>query len=375
MTRFATDEQLCLLRAALLPEPEAARAAREWLDAHRYFCREAFRGLDPASRRLLPLVHANVKEGIDAEQRKQLRAVHHEYWAENQRLFRRLEAMLQKLHEAGIPTLVLKGAALAVLHYRDMAARPMSDFDILVPEEAGAALARRLAGEGWVPEWIPSDAPEIDYFYRFRHAVNLVHPQEGSFDLHWHAILEATYRGADRHFWDGSVPLLVKSTPTRALNPTDQLLHACVHGFPKNPMPSIRWITDAVTILRTSRIDWGRFHAVAADLRVTVPCAETLAFLAENFDAEVAESEIAKLANYPASPSERRFFLRMSDRGARRWWETLEDVWTDHKRSNRDRSLLRSLPCLPRHLQFEQELPSLAGLIPHVFVFVKRRFV
>jgi hypothetical protein len=283
--------------------------------------------------------------------------------------------MLQKLHEAGISTLVLKGAALAVLHYRDMAARPMSDFDILVPEESGAPLARRLAHEGWVPEWVPSDAPEIEYFYRFRHAVNLVHPRLGSFDLHWHAMLEATYRGADTHCWEGSVPLHVKSTPTRALNPTDQLLHACVHGFPKNPLPSIRWIADAITILRTSQIDWGRFAWVAAELSVTVPCADTLAFLNENFDAGVPEGEITRLAKHWVSGAERRYFQRMADRGVRRWWETLEDVWTAHQRSNRDLSLLRSLPCLPRHLQLEQELPSLAGLIPHVFVFLRRRFV
>ena len=365
---------MLLLRGALLNGKVARDATAAWLDAHRADAFEGFRFLDSASRRLLPLVYRNVKENIPSDLGKELRAVHHQYWAENQQLFRKLEEMLIRFQRAGIPTLILKGAALAILHYRDMAVRPMSDFDILVPEEHAAQLVRQFVREGWVPDCIPASAPQTDYYFRFRHAVDLVHPQLGLVDLHWHVLLEATYRGADSQFWEGSVPVKVKSVLTRALNPADQLLHTCLHGYPYNPMPSIRWIADAVTILRTSTIDWDRMLRMAGDLRVTVPCMDALAFLNREFDAGVPEETISRMVARRVGGSETRYFQRMANPGGRRWWETMEDVLTATARANRDRPLWRLTASVPRQLQLQQELASLGSLIPHAFVFLRRRF-
>ena len=375
LNRFATDSQLLLLRAALLAGPPAIDAANAWLDAHRELAHDAFQDLDSGSRRLLPLVYQNVKNDIPAAMRNELKAVHRHYWTQNQQLFRKLEAMLALLQAAEIPTLVLKGAALSVLHYRDMATRPMSDFDILVPEEHGPMLVRKFLEEGWAHNWVPETAPYTGYFYRFRHALDLMHPQQGTVDLHWHVMFQATHKGADEQFWADSIPLSVKSIATRALNPSDQLLHSCLHGYEFNDFPSIRWITDAVTVIRTSQIDWGRIIRVATGLRVTIPCAEQFEFLNSAFDAGVPASCISRLAQQPVSNAERRYFRRMTaDPFLRSWWETLEDVWEATSRANRDRAFSYRLLYLPRHLQFQQELRSLPTLIPHAFVFFKRRF-
>lgn len=375
MNRFATDSQLLLLRAALLSGPAGTEAANTWLDAHRELAHDAFRELESSSRRLLPLLYQNVKkEDIPVTTRDELKAVHRHFWVQNQQLFRRLETVLVLLQAAEIPTLVLKGAALSVLHYRDMATRPMSDFDILVPEEHGPMLARQFLEEGWTPDCIPKSAPYSDYFYRYRHALDLMQPEYGTLDLHWHALLQATHKGADDQFWAGSVPMTVKSAVTRSLNPSDQLLHACLHGYEFNDVPSIRWIADAITVIRTSQIDWERVVQVATDLRLTIPCAEQFEFLNSAFDAGIPGSCISRLAEQPVSGAERRYFQRMkANPYVRRWWETLEDVWEATSRANRDRGFFHRLVCLPRHLQLQQELDSLATLIPHTFVFFKRR--
>jgi hypothetical protein len=374
LNRFATDSQLLLLRAALLTGPKAGDAARCWIEANRHQSSDGFRTLEVASRRLLPLLHGNVKEGIPADIRKELRIVHHECWAENQKLFQKLELLLQEFERVGIPTMVLKGAALSVLHYRDMAVRPMSDFDILVPEDYGPLLVDQYVREGWTPDLIPRDAYRSAYYYRYRHSLDLVHPTRGKIDLHWHVLLDATHRGADRAFWDGSVPLRIRGFETRTPNATDQLLHVCLHGYMYNPMPPIRWIADAITIIRMNEMDWNRMLRVACDLDVALPCADALAFLNAELDAKVPVEVIAQLASQPARAAERRFFARMADPDSRRWWETMEDVWTSNGRANRDRSVWRRLGTLPRHLQWQQELSSLASMIPHIFVFLKRRF-
>jgi hypothetical protein len=48
-------------------------------------------------------------------------------------LRQRLGQSVRALHEAGIPVLLLKGAAVAAWYHRSFAARPMLDLDLLVP--------------------------------------------------------------------------------------------------------------------------------------------------------------------------------------------------------------------------------------------------
>jgi hypothetical protein len=125
--QFATPSQLSLLRAALLDEPAATEAAKSWFALRRVEeTRFGFEALDLASRRLLPLVYRNLKTSIPAPLRNDLRLVYNEYWADNQKRLQHLENFLSWFQANEIPTLVLKGMALSLLHYRDMAARPTS---------------------------------------------------------------------------------------------------------------------------------------------------------------------------------------------------------------------------------------------------------
>ena len=96
-----------------------------------------------ARRRLLPLVCRNLERaGIALPTR--LKTAYATALGANTRLLQLAEDVLGRLAHAGIPTLVLKGTALLLLHYRDHGVRPMSDLDVLVPparaREAFAAL-------------------------------------------------------------------------------------------------------------------------------------------------------------------------------------------------------------------------------------------
>jgi len=57
--------------------------------------------------------------------------------------------VLVSFHRAGIQTILLKGAALILLHYKDPGLRPMVDFDILVPAGKAAAAIKVLTELGW----------------------------------------------------------------------------------------------------------------------------------------------------------------------------------------------------------------------------------
>lgn len=360
--QFVTPSQLALLRAALLEGPPAAEAASNWLAL--LGKREAEPGLPDlglASRRLLPLVYRNLKTSIPARFRNELRLIHHEYWADNQKRFRRLQELLSWFEAFGIPTLVLKGMALSVLHYRDMAVRPMSDLDILVPEKSAPEVVGRLQREGWTPDLYLSSAPKNRYFYRHIHAINLTHPEYGALDLHWHVLAEATFRGADQSFWSDSVPLMAGTIKTRALNPTDQLMHACVHGFKANDLPPIRWVADAVTILRTNEMDWARLVNLAKYLRVTMPLGAALSFLRDTFQTPIPEDVADELKAAPVDQAERRYFEKLVHHSAD-WREVLAYNLERHRRANRGRHLILQIPSLPRQLQLHYNLPQLKDL-------------
>ncbi|MGP0073685.1 MAG: nucleotidyltransferase family protein [Bryobacteraceae bacterium] len=370
--QFATPSELLLLRAALQEGPGAVEAAEEWFALHRDAAGQGFLCLEQGSRRLLPLVYRNVKKALPSELRDTLRRVSLQYWADNQKLFRRLEERLAWFQANAVPTLVLKGGALSVLHYRDKGIRPMADFDILVPEDLARDVVGRLRRDGWSADAYFSEAPQNTYFYRHLHGTLLTHPDYGAFDLHWHVLHAATFRGADSAFWDHSVPLSLNKIATRALNPTHQLLHACVHGFTVTEVAPIRWIADALTILRTSHMDWSRLVELARHLRVSIPLAATLSFLRDTFPTPIPPGVLTQLASIRAGASERRYFARLSklDRSAA---EIFADNWERHRRASRDMPPILRLTSLPRQFQLHYNLPRLTDLGPFAFSLLGKR--
>jgi hypothetical protein len=355
--QFATPSELSLLHAALLDVPTAAEAASNWFtQLPKGQAESGFRSLELASRRLLPLVYWNVRTSAPAQWHGPLKAIYYEYWAENVKRFHRLQQLLPGFERYGIATLVLKGAALSVLHYPNMAVRPMFDLDILVPEDRAPEVVDRLRGTGWTSGLYVPSASQEPYFYRHTHAMPFTHPDYGELDLHWHVLAEATFTGADRLFWSGSVPLAVNDIETRALNPTHQLMHTCVHGFKSSRLAPIRWIADAITILRTSEIEWTQLVNLATDLHLTVPLSASLSFLRATFPAPIPEGVLAELAATPVDRAERRYFNTLVH-GDANWCDVLVYNVERHRRANRDRNPLLSIPSLPRQLQMHYNLP------------------
>src|SRR4051812_1297061 len=101
-----------LLRAALLEGPDAALAWRAWLGGG------ALEAAHGGERRLMGAVYRNLARlGADAPELVRLRGIHRSDWYRNQLLFAAAADAIGLLHGAGIPTLVVKGAALAAVHY------------------------------------------------------------------------------------------------------------------------------------------------------------------------------------------------------------------------------------------------------------------
>jgi hypothetical protein len=290
-------EQLLVLHAALDQPPAALVAWQRWRDA------VDFDAVDHGSTRLLPLVYRNLgAEAFDAEIAGRLKGLYRRSWSHNQLIFKRAAEAISVLEQAGIETLIIKGASLALLSYGDVGVRPMDDVDVLVPLERTAAAIDALSEAGWSPDHADPLA-----WTEVHHSLGFAGGDNGNVDLHWFSLWQPA---SDAGLWRASVPLELAGVATRAPSPADQLLLACVHGTPWSPLPPFRWIADAVTVIRSAgeQLDWDRFLAAAESRRLTVACAAALGYLQAELGAAVPPPVLTRLRAVPTSRHERAAF-------------------------------------------------------------------
>jgi hypothetical protein len=267
--------QTLLLQACLSPEPQAVEALASW------------RRLNPvlrddgASRRLLPLLYGRWgQEGADEYRRS---------WAHHKLLQACSEDLFANLMDDGVPVLTIKGFPLAHTVYPEPAQRPLADIDFVVPwnrsDEALAHLKRygweplptplKGAGGEMAPVWQRQPRSSLDAAYRrVRHSHGFRHPRHGlSLDLHWAVFQGQCEPGRDDALWQRSRLLRQAPSSSRFLlppglrvpDPTDHLLLVLMHGARWHGPPQIRWVADAVNLIRAEpALDWDRFCAVAS---------------------------------------------------------------------------------------------------------------
>jgi hypothetical protein len=200
--------------------------------------------------------------------------------------------------------MILKGAALASMYYRDAGLRAMDDFDLLVPTEQALHTIDLLVGLGWKP--VPRRQVFNDEYLTVLHAHQFRDRTGLGFDLHWHLLSDGCYDGADEEFWNGAIRTEIHGVPVYALNPADELFHACVHGARWSPVPPLRWLADAMIIVRDaqSELDWSRLVWLAQGRRLILPVRETLDYLRDKLDAPVPPSVMESLQQAAVSRTE-----------------------------------------------------------------------
>ena len=286
-----------LLLTAALARPEAAVAA--W--------KEVRPGLDietmtTEGMTLLPLVYGNLtRAGHDDPDLPRLKGVYRHTWARNNFLLGELSRSVADLRHNGVGAIALKGVALLLLYYPDVATRPMADVDILVrPRDIGTALevlgaARAVTdqlGDGRLP--------------RFLHGVEVQTESGMKIDVHWRL---TDYDSGDRsldEIWRRAIPVRIGDAPALALGPEQLLLHVCSHGMTAVPTRTLRWIADCVMVINgTPRpVDWTRLVELSAQQGSSLPMRDALTYLRDRFDVRVPRDVIASLDGAPRSRRE-----------------------------------------------------------------------
>ena len=297
---WPTPQQELLLRATLGHGEDARRAWLAWKST------ADIARLDVASNRLLPLLYRNLlAQNIEDPLMDHLKAAYRRQWYKNQVAFRHMAGMLCSFHNAGIKTLILKGAPLVLLYYRDHGVRPMADIDVLVPVEQALPAVDLLKRLGWkrADRW-----PERfhESYISVGNATGFIDSSSQQLDLHWHVMPECCQPDADESFWSGAVATRIHDVPTLTLNSSDHLLHVCTHGLRWDPLPPFRWVADAMAIINAdAELDWDRLAAQARKRRLLWPIKEALRYLRHRFAAPVPDGALRVIENTPTAAIDR----------------------------------------------------------------------
>jgi hypothetical protein len=320
-----TPEQLLLLHSALDRGPNAAAAWEAWRRGG-----GEIRTLDRLSSRLLPLIAKNLADnGVPEPELGLLRGVRRYAWVEHTERIRRLAPFAAALAGAGIQVLFLKGAALAPLYYGELGLRALADLDVLVRRDDVPRAVRRLAQlgvrprDGYAKSLERALAGEANLADEgFQHSLPFFTRDGLELDLHWSVMYSNAGPHSDDAMWARAVPFSVAGVEGLTLCATDHLLHALVHGLSYSDAATIRWIADAILILRHG-VDWTVLLGEVARRRLELPAREALGFLADEFGAPVPDPVRQRLAEvHPTALARLRYLDLLQD------WGEVRPPWT-----------------------------------------------
>ncbi len=287
---------------------------------------------DHASTRLFPLVWENLRRfGVRGADVNALKPAYWESWAKSHRHIQLAAEIVQMFEQAGMPTLLLKGIALASRHYEKPQLRPMGDVDLMVPAPFAEPARRLLIANGWRSiENPPESALQLLHGLGFEDRAGRL------LDLHWHALHESPRPSADDGFWARAEGMEIGGAATRVLAPADQILHVSVHGLRWAKVPAIQWVSDVMAILRSAsdRLDWSLLIAEARERRVVMQVRMALDYVRASLDVPALDPVCEQLAAIRCTVADRiDFKVRASAPSVGR---DLLFYWLDHHRLHAD---------------------------------------
>lgn len=286
---WPTPVQEGILQAALLPD-----GAGIW---HRMRPSVDVDLLPGELHRLLPLLARTLADaGVDDPDLARLRGVRQYTWYRNQRLFADGGGVVATLIGRGIEPILLRGAATILRTHGDVGLRPMNDVDLLVRADDVDGADRNLRADGWRPQ------PQSGSRRSLESAVTYANAEARRIVVHW-----APTRNLAPHppWWEAPTQVELGGTAIRVLDPSSHLLQVLVDGARALSGSTLRWVADATILLRSDQPDWDRLVDLAGRLHVSALVADTLAYLREDFDADVDTASLRVLRRSGRTPRER----------------------------------------------------------------------
>jgi hypothetical protein len=252
-------------------------------------------------------------------------------------LFNELEQLLSALSQKQIPTLVLKGPALAKLLYPEPALRPMNDLDLVVHRQRLAEALETVGQLGYVvvePEYL-GIAGWMNQTFNHHNHLRGGPDQRLALEIHWNLLAgEADARTPGMEwFWQQAQPWEGLSTSPQegvyTLSPTAYLLYLPAHlllqhGAMSLPLGWFYELHDLVSRC-AGEIDWDDLICEAHRLHWSNTLLEVLGFLQQAFHTPVPNKVLRQL-ECDSDPTGQRILAGAANRTGSRTVDTIRDL-------------------------------------------------
>ena len=228
------------------------------------------------------------------------------------------------MEEAGVPTVVLKGAAIAASFYPDPSWRSYGDLDLLVSAEHWSAACHVLTSLSF-RRITPEPRPGFDE--RFGKGASFEDARGLQVDLHRTLALGPFGLWIDTDaLLDGTTRFTMLGASLRRLDDTNALIHACVHAALGRERPQLVPLRDVLQIAWTGRMDAELLSARVRDWRLIAPVAHALKIAAVTLAAPLPV-ELRDLRRIRTRAIERRALLAYTTDRRRRGGMSLSTLW------------------------------------------------
>ena len=342
-------QQALLLQAALgTDKAEGAAALAAWWQGITSF--DEVHGTDSG---LFAQIYANLGNHIpDRQLLARMKGAARHVWLRNQYMVADCGTLVGTLAEVGIPTMLLKGAAMVVAVDQGIGLRWMSDCDILVPLGSAQACVSVLAEKGL------TEAHAITLRdLTLVHGLTLHDKGSGRdrIDLHWQPIRDIGANSMAERMFAAGHPAEIGGQACQVPAFEHMAFHAIVHGTEWSPQPRYDWLVDTVKILRRAgpAFDWDRLRRTALDYRFGFLVGAALGEARRHFPDLVPRQALSGLARRPVYFERREALIRRAAPATRTVGdELLVTAQKARRASDRalGRSTLRTVPAIYRSL-------------------------
>ncbi|MEM6450514.1 MAG: nucleotidyltransferase family protein [Cyanobacteria bacterium P01_D01_bin.105] len=211
-----TQAQTWLLQAMLSKREKALESWQQWRD------HVDIEMIDLNSYRMLSALYLKLSNyKADDLHMGRLKGIYRHTWYTNQLQLQRLAAGLQALQSAQIEAVVLGEVSLLAACHHDWGARPITRFDLLVPQQSMPMALSALQQQGWQSS-VSVLEPSLSGPLWVR---DTVQSNSVSLCLHNHVFWATPQTHTDEQLWQHATTTEISNTSAKILSPVDQLLY------------------------------------------------------------------------------------------------------------------------------------------------------
>jgi hypothetical protein len=278
-------------------------------------------------QRITGLASAGVRAGslrLAEAQRDELAEHHREAMAMVLLLQHLTLEVSSAMEDAGVPAVVLKGAAIATSFYPDPSWRSYGDLDLLVSVADWSAACHTLTSLGF-GRITPEPRPGFDE--RFGKGASFEDARGLQVDLHRTLALGPFGLWIDTEaLLEGTTRFTMRGASLRRLDDTNALIHACVHAALGRERPLLVPLRDVLQIAWSGRADQEVLSARVRDWRLIAPVSYALKTAAETLAAPLPVT-LQDLRRIRAGAIERRALQAYTTDRRRRGGMSLSTLW------------------------------------------------